>query len=399
MNLSISPISQTRTWLAVLSLSAFSVGMASFTQNAAALTVTEELNQLAAEFNTLLDQEIQMLNGTLPDSTIALFDVNTLFANVLPNELDTSQSCVEGPPLAATSAPTSICDNPNDFLLFDEIHPTSAAHSRIADTAIAALAPSTIAQTTNLVIFGDSLTDVGNVLGFSGGTFPFPVAIQGPLAGTPLFTQGAFTNESVWWQNITSAWGLNDPLPYYSEVLSSNFPDSLENGMNFAVGGATTGSDNTGNIQNPPFPIDLPGLQEQLAAFDNLLGETGDADPDALYVVWVGTNNFLGDFVPQDPTNPFGPFQDFTQDPAQPVDDISATVTRLHERGARNFLVGNIYNVGDTPLGRDLELLNTPVQPVPEPTPLVGTLAAAGLFFIYQRVRKSSAIAHPFKRP
>lgn len=376
-------------WLATLGLSLCSMGIASFPQSAAALTVTEELNQLTAEFNTLLDQEIEALNGTLPDSNISLFDVNTLFADVLPNEFDTSQSCVQGPPLAPASAPTSICDNPDEFLLFDEVHPTSAAHSRIADTAIAALDPAVMAQTTNLMIFGDSLSDVGNVFGFAGGTFPFPVAVQGPLAGTPLYTQGAFTNESVWWQDITAAWGLNEPVPYYANALSNNFPASLEDGINFAVGGSTTGIDNAGNAQNPPFPVDLPGLQDQIDAFDSLLGETGEADPDALYVVWAGPNNFLGAFVPEDPTNPFGPFQDFTKDPAQPVGDISAAIATLHERGARNFLVGNSYDLGDTPLGRDLEFLNTPpAQPVPEPTPLAGTLAVVGLWLVYRKVRR-----------
>ena len=57
-HLSISP---TRNWLSMLSLSALSVGMISFAQSAEALTVTEELNQLTAEFNTLLDQEIDLV--------------------------------------------------------------------------------------------------------------------------------------------------------------------------------------------------------------------------------------------------------------------------------------------------------------------------------------------------
>ncbi len=389
MRSSISPIFLSRLWLATLGLSVCSIGIASFPQSAAALTVTEELNQLTSEFNTLLDQEIETLNGTLPDSNISLFDVNTLFADVLPNEFDTSQSCVQGPPLAPASAPTSICDSPNEFLLFDEVHPTSAAHSRIADTAIAALDPGIMAQTNSLVIFGDSLSDVGNVFGFSGGMLPFPVAIQGPLTGTPLYTQGAFTNESVWWQDMAAELGLDEPVAYYANAPMGMFPTAVPDaGVNFAVGGATTGIDNAGNAQNPPFPIDLPGLQDQVDAFDGLLGEAAAADPDALYVVWAGPNNFLGSFVPEDPANPFGPFQDFTKDPTQPVGDISAAIASLHDRGARNFLVGNSYDLGDTPLGRDLELLNTPPQPVPESTPLVGTLAAMGLWFGYRRVRR-----------
>ncbi len=213
-HLSISP---TRNWLSMLSLSALSVGMISFAQSAEALTVTEELNQLTAEFNTLLDQEIDTLNNTLLGSNISLLDVNML-VDLLPNELaETTQSCVQGPFLTPTLAPTSICTNPDEFLLFDEVHPTTFVHSRIADTAVTALAPDVIDQTTNLVIFGDSLSDVGNVFGFSNGTFPFPAAVQGPLAGEPLYAGGSFTNGPIWWQYLTADLGLPDPVAYYAE--------------------------------------------------------------------------------------------------------------------------------------------------------------------------------------
>ena len=383
-HLSISP---TRNWLSMLSLSALSVGMISFSQSAEALTVTEELNQLTAEFNTLLDQEIDTLNNTLLGSNISLLDVNML-VDLLPNELaETTQSCVQGPFLTPTLAPTSICTNPDEFLLFDEVHPTTFVHSRIADTAVTALAPDVIDQTTNLVIFGDSLSDVGNVFGFSNGTFPFPAAVQGPLAGEPLYAGGSFTNGPIWWQYLTADLGLPDPVAYYADVLAGTFPNTLDQGINFAVGGATTGTNNTGNAQNPPFPIDLPGLQDQIDAFDGLIATTGEADPNALYVVWAGSNNLLGSFLPEDPTNPFGPFSDFTKDTTQPVGDISHAVERLYEQGARNFLVGNAYDLGNTPLGRDLEVLNTPTETVPEPGHFMGTLVAIALFWSYRKCR------------
>lgn len=376
---------KTLVWLAVLGCFSFSIGTLSFPQSTVALTITEELNQLTTEFNTLLDQEITTLNVNLLGSNISLVDVNTLFADVLPNELtEINQSCIQGTPLAHAVAPTSICSNPENFLYYDEVHPTTTVHNRIAETAIATLSPEVLNQASKLILFGDSLTDVGNIFGFSGGTFPFPVAIQGSLTGEPLYTSGAFTNGLVWWQYLANQISLQEPVPFYENVITGNFLTSIpDEGVNFAVGGATTGRDNAGNAQNPPFPFDLPGLQDQMEAFATLLGEGEQADPDALYVVWAGANNFLGAFVPEDQTNPFAPFQDFTKDPTLPVSDISAAIEDLYALGARNFLVMNMYDLGNTPLGKELEAVNTRVPTsIPEPNQLVGIMMALGFMLI-----------------
>ena len=71
----------------------------------------------------------------------------------------------------------------------------------------------------------------------------------------------------------------------------------------------------------------------------------------------------------------------------QPVGDISHAIERLYEQGARNFLVDNAYNLGNTSLGRDLEVLNTPTETVPEPGYFVGTLVAIALFWSYRKCR------------
>lgn len=360
----------------------------SFSPAATAFTITDELTQLTHEFNSQLAQEVDTLDESLADSNISLLDVDTLFSDILPAELaNTVQSCVEGPPLAHAVFPTSICADPENFLYFDEVHPTTLVHSRIADTAIAALDTGVINQTDRLFVFGDSFSDKGNVFGFSGGTFPFPVAFQGPFTGEPLYTEQAFTNGAVWWEYLTDQLSLPDPVAFYENVLGGTFPNlDAGTGINFAVGGATTGVDNAGNAQNPPFPVELPGLADQLDAYTGLIGEAGNADPDALYVVWAGGNNFLGAFTPEDSTNPFGPFQDFTTDPIQPVSDISDAISELYDLGARNFLVGNLYDLGATPLGSELELVNASIEPVPEGNHAVGSLAAIALFWGYRKL-------------
>ena len=334
-----------------------------YSMQPAQATVAKELSQLTADFNLRLSAEIETITTSLPDIHIALLDVETLFADVLPTEFtETTQSCVQGPPLAPASAPSSICPNPHEYLFFDEVHPTAQAHGRIADSAIAAIAQDIPGEVTELFIFGDSLSDRGNVFGFSNGTFPLPAAIKGPLLGEPLYAQGSFTNGSVWWQFITENWGVSDPLAYYEEVLTDGMPDNLDGGINFAVGGATTGTDNTGNAQNPPFPVDLPGLQDQIATFKSLLEPGERANPDAVYVIWAAPNNLLGAFLPEDRTNPFGPFDDFTTDMAEPVADIRLAIKVLYARGARKFLIGNMYDLGNTPLAQDLELLNSAAE-------------------------------------
>ncbi|MBV8232201.1 MAG: hypothetical protein JO329_19640, partial [Planctomycetaceae bacterium] len=73
-------------------------------------------------------------------------------------------------------------------------------------------------QFTQLVAFGDSLTDVGNVYHITNGTFPV----------SPPYDQGRFSDGPVWVEELASRMGLPAPLP------------SSEGGTDFAFGGAET---------------------------------------------------------------------------------------------------------------------------------------------------------------
>ncbi len=162
----------------------------------------------------------------------------------------------------------------------------------------------------NIYVFGDSLSDDGNVFKASGNTFP-------PLP----YYQGRFSNGPVWVEQLAPLLGLQ-PNP----------------NTNFAFGGATTGGDNT---LNSVFPTPLPGLQQEINSFTApLKAANQSADPNALYIVWAGANDYLPN------TSSFKPFGQ----PNIPVKNLSDAVTALAGVGAKKIMVVNLPDLGEIPL-------------------------------------------------
>lgn len=175
-----------------------------------------------------------------------------------------------------------------------------------------------------IFVFSDSLSDPGNLFYITGGQVP----------ENPLSFEGRFSNGPVWTEYFTPKLGLN-PTPFTSPVQSSD-------GVNYSFGGATSGDNNTINILRPDIPMEFPGLTQQLNYFiQPLLATNQSANPDALYVVWAGANDYG-----------FGG----VTDPIIPVTNISNAVQSLYGVGARNFLLLNLPGLGNTPLGLNLGL-------------------------------------------
>jgi outer membrane lipase/esterase len=147
--------------------------------------------------------------------------------------------------------------------------------------------------------FGDSLSDNGNAFGATGGTVP----------PSPPYFNGRFSNGPVWIENFTSGLKL-------APGASSNF----------AFGGATSGTANTVNNA-------LPGLTTEL---DRFLLASPRVNPNQLFVVWIGANDYLGGGV----TNP-----------AIVVGNISTSLQRLTGAGAQQLLVANLPDLGRIPAG------------------------------------------------
>lgn len=144
-----------------------------------------------------------------------------------------------------------------------------------------------------MYVFGDSLSDSGNIHSLVG----IPVAP---------YVDGYFSNGPVWVQTLASRLGLPATTP-------SNL-----GGNNYAWGGA--------RISGAGFPSSLVAQQQ------TYLGDTGGvADPDALYVVWGGGNDVRNNDDANGPT------------------DIGTIISNLAAAGATNFLVPNLPDIGLTP--------------------------------------------------
>ncbi len=181
---------------------------------------------------------------------------------------------------------------------------------------------------TQIFVFGDSLSDSGNSLALTLGAIP----------PDPPYDSGRFSNGLVAVEYLAEDLGLTLD-PYYDDGV----------GNNFAVGAAKTGTGNSNNDDIAPFlpGVTLPGLSEQIDVFESSLNND-HANPDALYVVWAGPNDFLdylGGSVPADPAV-------LIEDG---VDNIVDNITRLADLGATNIVVPNMSSLGRLPFSTEFQ--------------------------------------------
>lgn len=158
--------------------------------------------------------------------------------------------------------------------------------------ALLLLALPTLSLAAEVDVFGDSLSDTGNVFAASGGTFPAP----------PYFN-GRFSNGPLWVEDVAAAQG-------------ATLAPSLLGGTNYAVGGAKTGT----------------GLTDLLTQVD-LYRNVRTANAANLYIVLAGGNDYLSG----------------TPNVAASVSNVRTAIERLYDAGARRFLVPNLPLLGNIP--------------------------------------------------
>lgn len=174
-----------------------------------------------------------------------------------------------------------------------------------------------------IVIFGDSLSDTGNLFNILQGQFPPP----------PYF-QGRFSNGPIWVDQFVPKLGLH--------------PNQV---LNFSVGGATTGEGNIASLLAGTNLPTLPGLLTEIDQYRTGLGQHS-ANPNALHVVFAGGNDFLA--LPPDLLQGVaaGNLQSFIGlfgAVLQSVKNVATAITELADLGATTIAVANLPNLGRTP--------------------------------------------------
>ncbi|MBD2438618.1 SGNH/GDSL hydrolase family protein [Nostoc sp. FACHB-110] len=188
------------------------------------------------------------------------------------------------------------------------------------------------ADFSKLYVFGDSLSDTGNIYKATNQAYPpssnYDPTQPGPYNPSQPYYNGHFSNGPIWVEYLGNELGLKPTL--YTDLTTT--PPTQ--GINFAFGGASTG------IDNAVFPNQgLPGVLSQVGLFTKpYLDNNQKLDPNALYTVWAGANDFL--------------FLD-DKDAATPVNNISQALGLLAQAGAKNILVFNLPNLGALPAAKN----------------------------------------------
>ncbi|MGD1857537.1 MAG: SGNH/GDSL hydrolase family protein [Leptolyngbyaceae cyanobacterium] len=106
------------------------------------LDIPAILNQLTSAHNALLSAKLDGFGQARPEADITVFDIATLFDDILTNPAafgfaNVTESCL------LNARPgflfDGVCDNPEEFFFWDDTHPTTAAYSVVSDFALAAL--------------------------------------------------------------------------------------------------------------------------------------------------------------------------------------------------------------------------------------------------------------------
>ena len=175
---------------------------------------------------------------------------------------------------------------------------------------------------SNVYVFGDSLSDTGNLAEFQGANFP-----------NPPFFNDSVTNGPPAVVLLAQHFGLPERPSLFAngfQDIHNLFGPGFQFGTNYAFAGARA------------FSPGQADLTDQVNAFLARPGGSGGAPSDALYVVWIGGNDIRTAGHSNNAVTASGLV-------SSAVNAISTDIQTLINRGAHNILVPNAGDVGAIP--------------------------------------------------
>ncbi len=163
-----------------------------------------------------------------------------------------------------------------------------------------------------IVVFGDSLSDNGNLYEYMKHKLPI----------SPPYFEGRFTNGPVWIENIATF--------YYPDDAEAHLLD-------YAFGGSGVSEPDDGDEDEDA----LFTLRREIDSY--LLAHHDRADEQTLFAVWIGSNNYVA--LPDDPE----------QAVLAANQGIVRELERLAEKGAKHIMVVTLPDLGRTPAAVDFD--------------------------------------------
>ncbi len=159
----------------------------------------------------------------------------------------------------------------------------------------------TVTPPVNFIVFGDSLSDMGN------------------------------REDAPYTSNGGKVWAV-----YLAQAFGGTMTPSNQGGNDWAIGGDETG---TSQYQSN----DDGGVVGQVTQYLQLVNN--QADPNSVYIVWAGGNDFLHYFEKAASFEP----PDSVYNNA--VNNLQQVLDKLHQAGATQLVILNLPLLGDAPFG------------------------------------------------
>ncbi len=213
---------------------------------------------------------------------------------------------------------------------------------------------------TSIVVFGDSLSDTGNVAHLT--EAKYGVRIPGPEAD---YTDGRFTDGDDTLpaaQNYFGVW-----IEQFAAMLPSKpiIKNSLDGGTDYAYGFATTGSGTAAFTFGPSDSlfVDVNNIGQQITDY---LATSPRINDKTLFVVWGGAIDLL--------------YATSTDDVIKAAFNQAINIQRLINAGATQFIIPNL-----PPLGLVPRLNGSPATSIPatQASVLFNQVLTAGLDIVH----------------